>query len=107
MCEKFPLSGGEHPNPKIEGDIHIEKLYDQPEFDSPIVGYTCNQIPTVDDNSFSVANAQIGMIFGSRWSSASRAQPEPIKNVHILFARLLKIKQCNVLGVFQLPSKFN
>ena len=54
---------------------------------------------------FSVANVPIGVFFGSRYVRASRAYRETMENVHILFARPLKLEQCDSIGIFQLPSK--
>ena len=42
----------------------------------------------------------------SRGLRALRAPRELMENVRILFARPLKIGQCEFLGVFHLPSKF-
>ena len=50
------------------------------------------------NNLFSVANAPIGVIFGSQWRSASRAHCGTMENVRILFAHLLKLNQCDFLG---------
>ena len=46
------------------------------------------------NNLFSVANAPIGVIFGSWNVHASRAFRETMENARILFARPLKLKQC-------------
>ena len=86
---------------------NFECTYNQPEFDRLTVGCTYNQITNVYNHYFLVVNAPIGLIFGSRWPRASRAHCETTKNVRILFACLLKVKECDVLDVFQLSSEFN
>ena len=43
----------------------------------------------------------------SRGPRALRAPRELMENVRILFARPLKIGQCEFLGFFHLPSKFS
>ena len=52
-------------------------------------------------------NAPVSVIFCSRYVRASRAYRETMENARMLFARPLKLKQCDFLGGFQLPSKFN
>ena len=54
-----------------------------------------------------MANAPISVIFGSQWPRASHTHRESMENMRILFTRPLKLKQCDFLGGFQLPSKFN
>ena len=57
------------PKPHKESDLHT-------------VDYLCRQIYF---GLCSVANAPIGVIFGSRWQRTSRAQHETTENVRILF----------------------
>ena len=54
-----------------------------------------------------MANTPIGVIFGSQYAPASCAYRETMENVRILFVHPLKLKQCDVIVFFHLPSIFN
>ena len=58
-------------------------------------------------NVFWAENAPLGLIFGLWWQRTSRSHRETMESVHILFVCSLKLKQCDLLGVFQVPSGFN
>ena len=63
-----------------------------PEFDSYTVDYMCRQIY---NKCFTEANALIGLTLGSRYVRTSGAYRETIENEFFLFARPLKLKQCD------------